>query len=117
MGQSQARRTNLPVPCHTELACFLPSGTAQSLPNLKFKQCNYTSLQVLQLWGFRDPRFLALPQEGLAGVRWAQERHWTEKLKARSLQSCPLDPGIGAVTPLPSVWLSCERGCLFPELL
>lgn len=61
-----------PLP-HRQSACPLLSGTSWSLPNLKFKLCNCTKLQAWQLWdlGFRDSRFLGLPQEGPAEVKWA----------------------------------------------
>lgn len=102
-----------PLPCR-HVVCSLPLGTSQSLPNLKFKLCNYTSLHIWQLWGFRDPRFPVLLQEALAG--WGGHRRDTGQRIWRSHCSpAPWTWGWGAMTPTLGLGiLGCEMGCLLP---
>ena len=64
-----------PLP-RRHLSCSLPSGTLQSLPNLKFRLCNDTGLQTWHDGASETLGYSGAP-EGPGWVRWAQERPWT----------------------------------------
>lgn len=95
------------VPCHVAISpAPCPRGTSQSLPNLKFRFCNDTSLQTWHDGASETQGSLCCPRRSPGWVRWVGETLDRESEDWVSLQSHPLDLRLEGCDSGHSAWVS-----------